>query len=785
MLVFRRIVQAALDLTGPCSSNFVHQPFYPVSEKSSKNVHVPGYWRSNDDTCQKCHCIGVPLDRPLHPYEIHPLLVLDASDSMFKADDHFAIWPPSGDVESDRTPYHGHFWHGMRYISRWSIRLFGIQPVPLWAQGRKNPHFEKIHRIMPLMTFRSPGEKHGQVLRLSLSQTRVLEADGFSEECSVENRSPHPVTVPMEWQIGVDFTDLFEVRGISRVNPAPRKIEWSSMGPDLSVYCYKGDDGLLRETSICLKGPAGGSLDRSGWSWKLDLGPEESFTFFIRTRFREFQDKSKVTMPVSIRKIPDIQGVIGKRHREMEDFFSLWPRIRSSDPFLDRCCRQAIEDLRVLCTPVREGLIPYAGLPWFSTVFGRDALITGLSTLWAIPELSRTVLLFLGRLQSRGSDPKRAAEPGKIVHEMRTGEMAGTGEVPFGLYYGSVDSTPLYLVLAARYVERTGDYPFLEKLWPVIERAFQWIERFGTDPETGFLVYRGDMDGGLIQQGWKDSGDSVFHADGRLALHPIALSEVQSYLHYALTAFSGLGERLGHARFAEKARRMAVRLKKSFLSAFWDPGMKTFALALDGNREPCRVHSSNAGHVLLSDLPTASMARDVAKNLLSPNLFSGWGIRTIGKSELRYDPVSYHNGSVWPHDNALILAGLAKHRLYFETENLCEGFLDGLRFFRDQRPPELYCGFDRKSGEGPFAYPTSCSPQAWSVTSLLMVVETMSGVNFQAGHPRMGRATLGPSLSSLHIEGIRLTGPTGGRADVFVERKEDGIVRSAMEIRKE
>ncbi|MCL4461055.1 MAG: amylo-alpha-1,6-glucosidase [Nitrospirae bacterium] len=725
------------------------------------------------------------MDRRTHPYEIHPLLVLDATDSIFKADDHFAIWPPSGDVESERISYHGFFWHGMRYLSRWSVRLFGIQPVPLWAQGRKNPHFEKIHRIMPILTFQAPGERYGQVLRLSMSQTRVLEADGFSEKCSVENRSPHPVTVPMEWLVGADFTDLFEIRGMPREAPAPRVIEWLMPDPGLSLYRYQGADGLMRETSVRLIAPAEGKADRSGWSWTLDLGPEENATFFVRTRFREIRGRTRISMSGSIKKVPDIEGVIARRQRETEDFSAFWPKIRSSDPFLDRCCRQAVEDLRVLCTPVREGLIPYAGLPWFSTVFGRDALITGLSTLWAVPELSRTILLFLGRLQARVLDPKRAAEPGKIVHEMRTGEMAGTGEVPFGLYYGSVDSTPLYLMLAARYVERTGDYPFLEKLWPVIERAFSWIERYGMDPETGFLVYRGDMDGGLIQQGWKDSGDSVFHADGRLAAHPVALCEVQSYLHYALTAFSHLGERLGHGRFSEKTGQMALRLKKSFLSAFWVPRLRTFALALDGDGEACKVHSSNAGHVLLSDLPTAPMAREVAKNLLSDNLFSGWGIRTIGKSELRYDPVSYHNGSVWPHDNALILSGLARHRLSFEMENLCEGFLDGLRFFRDQRPPELYCGFDRKNGEGPFAYPTSCSPQAWSVTSLLMVLETMSGLSFQSGHPRMGRPILGPSLSSLHIEGIRLTGPTGGRANVFVDRQEDGIVRPVMEIRKE
>lgn len=724
------------------------------------------------------------MEHRTYPYEVHPLLVLDASDAIFKSGDHFAVWPPSGDIESDRVPYHGFFWHGMRYLSRWSVRLLDIKPVPLWAQGRKDSCFEKIHRIMPILTFRTPDNPHSQVLRLSLSQTRVLEEDGFSERCIVENRSPHKLTVPFEWQIGADFQDLFEVRGMQRADPSPRKVEWSSPSPSLSVFRYHGKDNLLRETSVRISSPCSGKMDQDGWKWVLELKPEESMTFYFRVRYREWQNPGASVASETSKRPPDMEGIIARRQHELEIFGKEWPEIRSSDPFLDRCFRQAIEDLRVLCTPVREGLIPYAGLPWFSTVFGRDALITGLSTLWAAPALSKTILLFLGRLQSRVLDPKRAAEPGKILHEMRTGEMAGTGEVPFGRYYGSVDSTPLYLMLAARYVERTGDYPFLEKIWPVIERAFSWIERYGTDDRTGFLVYRGDTNGGLVQQGWKDSGDSVFHADGRLAAHPIALCEVQAYLHFACSAFSVLAERMGHARFSEKTRQMASRLKQAFLSAFWIPEMKTFALALDGNLDPCKVQSSNAGHVLLSDMPSESMVRGVAKNLLSDNLFSGWGVRTIGKSELRYDPVSYHNGSVWPHDNGLILAGLSRHRIFSEMENLCEGFLDGLRFFRDQRPPELYCGFDRKNGEGPFAYPTSCSPQAWSVTSLMMVLQTMGGITFQSGHPRMGRAILGPSLSSLHIHGIRLTGPTGGRANVYIDRGEDGVVRPVMEIHK-
>ncbi|MHB1605548.1 MAG: amylo-alpha-1,6-glucosidase [Leptospirales bacterium] len=455
-----------------------------------------------------------------------------------------------------------------------------------------------------------------------------------------------------------------------------------------------------------------------------------------------------------------------------------WPEVVSSDLFIDRCYRQAIEDLRILCTPAREGLVPYAGLPWFATVFGRDSLITGLSTLWAYPALSRTILLFLGRLQSRRTDPYRAAEPGKILHEMRTGEMCNTNEIPFGRYYGSVDSTPLYLILAAQYLDRTGDYPFLEKLWPVIERAFSWIERYGVDPRTGFLVYRGDTNGGLVQQGWKDSEDSVFHANGELASHPIALAEVQSYLYWAYDSFAAIASRLGHSSFSNSCQTLAVRLRKSFLNAFWIPEMKIFALALDGEMKPCRVRSSNAGHVLLSGLVSPRMAALLGKSLMEKDLFSGWGIRTLGNKEIRFNPVSYHNGSVWPHDNAMILWGMSRHGLLRPVEELSEGFLDGLRYFRDQRPPELYCGFDRKEGEGPFAYPTSCSPQAWSVASLFMLIQSLGGFRFENGALIEGKPVLPRSLSVLQAKNVPVFGSEKSFVNVSVHRSGQKIEAS-------
>lgn len=706
------------------------------------------------------------------PYEIHPLQILNASDLIHKNEDHFGIWPPSGDIDVDESPHHGLYWHGMRFLSRWSCQVLGIQPVPLWAQGRRDPFFDRIHRILPLLTFMERGESsgHRHVVRLSLRQVRVLEKDGFVESCSLENGSPHPVQVPFTWEMGCDFKDLFEVRGMRRASPFPRQIEWEGRNRS-SFYRYLGEDSLERETRISIQGPIPEKIDRSGWSWIISLKPGESLSFLFQGRFRErmYSKHSLKDSSLPVR-FAGVDKVIQRRKSAYKRFEMCWPEVVSSDPFIDRCFRQAIEDLRVLCTPAREGLIPYAGLPWFATVFGRDSIITGLSTLWAYPALSRAILLFLGRLQARRKDPLRASEPGKILHEMRTGEMCNTNEIPFGRYYGSVDSTPLYLVLAAQYVARTGDFVFLERLWPVMERAFSWIERYGVDPRTGFLVYRGDTNGGLIQQGWKDSEDSVFHANGELASHPIALAEVQSYLYWAYDSFATLARSLGHSSFSRSCRTLAVRLKKAFFGAFWIPEMKTFALALDGEMKPCRVRSSNAGHVLLSGLATSQMAGVLGQSLMEKDLFSGWGIRTLGNKEIRFNPVSYHNGSVWPHDNAMILWGMSRYGLVRPVEQLSERFLDGLRYFRDQRPPELYCGFDRKEGEGPFAYPTSCSPQAWSVASLLMVIQTLGGFRFEDGALVGGKPVLPRTLSRLEIKNITVFGSGKGSVNVSVRR---------------
>ncbi|MBV8140545.1 MAG: amylo-alpha-1,6-glucosidase, partial [Verrucomicrobia bacterium] len=429
----------------------------------------------------------------------------------------------------------------------------------------------------------------------------------------------------------------------------------------------------------------------------------------------------------------------------------------SNEQFNDWVNR-SLADLKMLIAPTAKGIYPYAGVPWFSTIFGRDGIITGLQCLWACPEIAEGVLSYLASTQATEVDRDQDAEPGKILHEARQSEMARTGEVPFRRYYGSVDSTPLFILLAAAYFKRTGDQDLLARIWPNIENALNWIDHYGDRDGDGFVEYGRFTSSGLLQQGWKDSQDSIFHADGTMASGPIALCEVQAYVYAAKREIADVAEALGQSGKAGQLRQAASSLRKRFDEAFWCEEISTYAIALDGDKKQCQVRNSNAGHTLFTGIALPDHAERIIAEMGSERYFSGWGIRTIAMGEVRYNPMSYHNGSVWPHDNALIAYGLTEEKNKGLVGQVLTGLFDASIFLDSHRLPELFCGFSQRPGKAPTLYPVACAPQAWSAGAVFMILQACLGMQVRAMDRviRFVHPMLPESVPYLRIRGLEV-----------------------------
>jgi glycogen debranching enzyme len=456
-------------------------------------------------------------------------------------------------------------------------------------------------------------------------------------------------------------------------------------------------------------------------------------------------------------------------------WFRAWScHLRTSNGQIDAWVDRAVSDLHMMTTALPTGPYPYAGVPWLNTPFGRDGIITALECLWVRPGLARGVLGFLASSQATQLISEEDAEPGKILHESRGGEMATLREVPFGRYYGSVDATPLFVLLAGAYYERTGDRDFVKTLWPNIEAALAWIDRHGDRDGDGFVEYQRQSSDGLLHQGWKDSDHAVFHADGSLAEGPIALCEVQGYVYAARRAASTIALMLGRVERAAELTRQAEALRNRFEAMFWCEDLSTYALALDGQKRPCRVRTSNAGQCLFTGIVRPERATRLARTLLGPDSFSGWGVRTLAAGEARYNPMSYRNGSVWPHDNALIAHGLARYGFGDLALQIWTGQFEAGLYFDLHRVPELFCGFPQDPGEGPIAYPVACAPQAWSAASVFLLFQACLGLTIDGPERRvyLTRPRLPASLDELRIHNLEVGDAT---VDLLLRRHEHDV----------
>jgi glycogen debranching enzyme len=485
------------------------------------------------------------------------------------------------------------------------------------------------------------------------------------------------------------------------------------------VLSYEGLDARLRQTVLRFDPPPN-EITATTASYRLALAPKQATAICCSIACGAPEPPQPVPLRRALRAAYRDRLAVSNNAATVET---------SNDLFNEILCR-SMSDLYMLMTSTPQGRYPYAGIPWYSTTFGRDGLITALQMLWLDPRVAQGVLRRLAAFQAKIDDPASDAQSGKILHEMREGEMAVLHEVPFGLYYGSVDATPLFVMLAGLYAERTGDDATIVELWPAIEAALAWIDGPGDADGDGFVEYYRATEQGLANQGWKDSQDAIFHADGRLARGPIALAEVQGYVYCAKLLAARCADRLGYGDLARRLGAQADELAQRFDASFWCPELGTYAMALDGDKEPCRVRSSNAGQALFTGIARRERAVAVGYGLLRPEFFSGWGIRTIANTEVRYNPMSYHNGSIWPHDNALIALGLARYGLNRSVERVFKGLFDAATYMEMRRLPELFCGFQRGRGRGPTLYPVACTPQAWASATPFTLIEASLGLQF-------------------------------------------------------
>jgi len=579
-----------------------------------------------------------------------------------------------------------------------------------------------------------------------LFRSRFLWNGTWHERVRLWNYCHSPVRVSLTFDVDADFADIFEVRGTQRDKRGSR-LEPTLGARDMRLG-YRGLDHEERWTTIEWSEPPK-SMTAGSVRFDYDLRPQTpvSLSFAVRC---ERQHRRVRPLAFTVAESRSTAAIKAAR--------SDYAGVDTSDQRFNLWLRRAAADLRMLVSNTPHGPYPYAGVPWFSTPFGRDGIITALQTLWINPHIARGVLGYLAATQADAVDEQQDAEPGKILHETRSSEMARLGEVPFGKYYGSIDATPLFIILAGAYFERTGDRAFLASLWPHVSRALEWIDRYGDRDGDGFVEYARQSASGLIQQGWKDSQDAIFHADGSVAAPPIALCEVQAYVYDARRCAARIADALGDAGHAERLRQQSERLRAAFEDRFWCEQKSTYAIALDGHKQPCEVRTSNAGHCLFGGIAAPERARRVGETLVGPDMFSGWGVRTVASGEARYNPMSYHNGSVWPHDNGLIAAGFARYGFDDLLAVPCGALFDASQHVENHRLPELFCGFHRRSGEGPTLYPVACSPQAWASGVVFHLLQSWLRLSVHADERRLSitRPILPPFLTYIRLFNLKL-----------------------------
>jgi glycogen debranching enzyme len=656
----------------------------------------------------------------------------------------FLLTDQFGDIHADSRGL-GLYLGDTRILSCLVLRVGGVRPVLL--QGSMGGNFRgTIHLTNPSIDRNPDAKRHAEDAlagrKLGISRERLLSGDVLRERVRIVNHSEHDERFEVELVIAADAADIFEVRGYPRAQRG-RCLPVAIAGDRLTCR-YDGVDGTRRYTHLAFSeapteaspvgnGPATEGWLKLCWTMALEPGGRSDLTWLAWSTERPVRSPDDPDPDAAL--FPETPGVSAD---DGLGAYQAWTRgttaVSTDHELFNLTLSRGLSDLRLLVneSPAGDERYVAAGIPWFAALFGRDAAITALEMLAFRPQLAVETLTVLAARQASTLDEAHDAEPGKILHEFRTGEMARSGELPFAPYYGSADSTPLWLILLGATYDWTGDRELVDRLWPNALAALEWIDQWGDRDGDGFVEYARRTDRGLINQGWKDSIDAIRDRRGREAVPPIALAEVQGYVFDAKLRMSQLARVRGEADLADRLEREAEAIRRRFEDAFWVEDQRYYAMGLDADKRHADALGSNAGHCLWTGIVSQERAREVADRLLGDRLYSGWGVRTYGAGQPGYNPIGYHTGTVWPHDTALIAAGLKRYGFHEEANRLIGSVFEAAQRFPEFRLPELFCGFDRDTSPMPVPYPVACSPQAWAAGATFLFLQTMLGIRAHA-----------------------------------------------------
>jgi glycogen debranching enzyme len=684
-----------------------------------------------------------------------------------KAGDVFFLSERNGELPADNQDGFGLYYHDCRYLDGYRIRFSGTPPNVLVSAANRGSiaEFELTNEQLQV-----PDAKSIPVQTFGVHIQRVIDGDRLTvhDLITIDNYDVQSHELPLSFDFESHFEDLFEIRGLH-----PKKIgrenkpEWRD---GVLVLSYSGADGVLRRTEVHFEPtPTKSSGNSAEYHLKLNAGQREQ----LNISFEIVETRERPAIGKRFRSKPD--EVAHGIDRASHHWLAGCAEVQSNSVQLTRVMQRSLLDLGILRSELDGYHYFAAGLPWYGALFGRDSIISALQTLAYAPTIAEETIRLLAKYQGTKNDDWRDEEPGKILHELRRGELANLNEIPQTPYYGAVDSTPLFLILVGEHANWTGDLGLFKDIRQHVDRALHWMDHGGAHPNGKYLSYASKSSKGLGNQGWKDSGDSVMNSDGSLATPPIALVEVQGYVYRAKRLIADLYGRAGENQIADRLRGQAAELKRAFNRDFWVESKNFYAIALQKDNRPAAVISSNPGQALWSGIIDDNKAEAVVDHLAAEDMFSGWGIRTLSHKERRYNPIGYHLGTVWPHDNSIIAAGLRRYGFNKQALQILESIVSAGQHFEHARLPEVFGGFSQRDFSIPVRYPVACHPQAWAAGSVPFMMSSLLGLSANAfnNHLRVVRPVLPSFVNELDFRRIKIGDST---IDLHFERVRDAEV---------